>query len=1022
MQNIFNSEQRQNLLDAIQHLHHLLPGQSPIHDFVHHNTLHGFQHLPFEVAVSEFEALTGISAYLPLEVYRKMYAQSRIESADLDWALKQIRAESDMPVKLAVHRFASSDIEKAIMLSDCRPLTVAALNWRKQRMSEHESMLWEMLCAKLETELPQNEGCNQVISIDNFFEQVGNNHTLRGFLSALTGEDILEEIRPLLIRSCMAVLDEGMAPWNLPDWQTLGWYPTWKLYFRSESFSLFEDQDDFDGFWQGLPEQPLDAIIYALNSFAIPEARWSAYLQRLALELPGWSGMINWRQHHPEYLKDELTPSLVDYLAIRLILDRFYMTDFCRRHFLPSARFDRLITYFKQHEAEFLIRHSLHQYELPEAWVSEAQQLLKNPSRFRQQQVGLALKIRQWQQQNMLAMQPHVTAWPVFVLCQQLDFSLHDMEMLDGASCRFIVKRIQEFSLNQQSWLWLNAYEHHYREQLLNTLHANHQRGRWSDRHQQKPDAQIIFCMDDREEGFRRHLEEHNPFLETLGAAGFFGMAMHYQGVDDAKTVSLCPVVVTPAHVIKERPKRDQDYVRHHSRLILKNKLTALIFHGLRANPLLSFVVMPVIAPFTLLSMCLRGVLPGLWANLQASFAQYLIPAIETYLQVEAENPQQEASPELPRQGFNDQEQAERLIAFFKNTGLSYGFAKWVVLMGHGSSSLNNPHLAAYDCGACSGRHGGPNARAFAVIANRSEIRQILAERGVVIPDETWFVGAEHNTGNEAISFYDLETLSAAQKAEFAEIQKQLEHAQRQSAHERCRRLASAPRMPSLRRALRHFYSRSHDYSQARPELGHATNAAAFIGRRSQTQGAFFDRRLFLISYDPTQDADGTILEGILLAVGPVGAGINLEYYFSTVNNEGFGCGSKVTHNLTGFFAVMDGASSDLRTGLPKQMIEIHEAMRLQIVVEAKTEILAAIYARQPSLQELIGGGWVHLSCKDPETGEIYVFNRKQGFEIWQASEQLMDIKYSSFDCYRGSDQALAPVLIRQPIVPGVQL
>jgi uncharacterized protein YbcC (UPF0753/DUF2309 family) len=106
------------------------------------------------------------------------------------------------------------------------------------------------------------------------------------------------------------------------------------------------------------------------------------------------------------------------------------------------------------------------------------------------------------------------------------------------------------------------------------------------------------------------------------------------------------------------------------------------------------------------------------------------------------------------------------------------------------------------------------------------------------------------------------------------------------------------------------------------------------------SRGAFFDRRVFLISYDPLPDVDGRVLEATLLAAGPVGAGINLEYYFSTVNNEGFGCGSKVMHNLAGLFGVMQGASSDLRTGLPLQMVEIHEPMRLLVIVEQTLEIV----------------------------------------------------------------------------------
>ncbi|MEZ5600503.1 MAG: putative inorganic carbon transporter subunit DabA [Candidatus Competibacteraceae bacterium] len=83
------------------------------------------------------------------------------------------------------------------------------------------------------------------------------------------------------------------------------------------------------------------------------------------------------------------------------------------------------------------------------------------------------------------------------------------------------------------------------------------------------------------------------------------------------------------------------------------------------------------------------------------------------------------------------------------------------------------------------------------------------------------------------------------------------------------------------------------------------------------------------------------MLEGILLAVGPVGAGINLELLHWPVRGDG-------------------GSQQRSGTGLPRQMIEIHEPLRLQIVVEASTEVLTAIYQRQPSLRELIGGDWVH--------------------------------------------------------------
>jgi uncharacterized protein YbcC (UPF0753/DUF2309 family) len=426
-------------------------------------------------------------------------------------------------------------------------------------------------------------------------------------------------------------------------------------------------------------------------------------------------------------------------------------------------------------------------------------------------------------------------------------------------------------------------------------------------------------------------------------------------------------------------------------------------------------------APFALFGLLFRTLAPARFATLSGNLVGAFdrpVPGALT-LTADAAEAARTASADAPRVGFTELEQVERVSGFLRAIGLTTGFAPLVVIVGHGSNSPNNPHLAAYDCGACSGRHGGANARVFAALANRPEVRTQLAARGIVIADSTWFVGAEHNTCDESVDWYDLDALPQTHRQALADLRRDTAEALRLHAVERCRRFASAPRSPSPESGQQHLANRRHDIAQSRPELGHATIAAAFIGRRAMSRGAFFDRRTFLISYDPAQDADGRILETILLTAGPVGAGISLEYYFSTVDNEGFGCGTKVMHNVSGLLGVMEGANSDLRTGLPQQMIEIHEAMRLLVVVEQTTEVLSALYQRQPALQELIGNGWIVLAAKHPESGEIQLFDTAQGWQVWRenggGAGRMAEVE-RSLDWFSGHSEPLPPALLRRPL------
>ncbi|HEX8435984.1 putative inorganic carbon transporter subunit DabA, partial [Archangium sp.] len=106
-----------------------------------------------------------------------------------------------------------------------------------------------------------------------------------------------------------------------------------------------------------------------------------------------------------------------------------------------------------------------------------------------------------------------------------------------------------------------------------------------------------------------------------------------------------------------------------------------------------------------------------------------------------------------------------------------------------------------------------------------------------------------------------------------------------------------------------------------------------------------------------------------------------------------------------------DGVESDLRTGLPRQMIEIHEPVRLLIVVEASVALLSAIYARQPMLRELIGNEWVQLVSLDPTTGQQQRFTPR-GFQPLTPPSAPLPVVASSPEWYRGQRDFLPPALI----------
>lgn len=1085
---------RSQLQALVHHLEHVLPAQAPIKDFVHHNTLHGYQHLHFTEALQQARELTGAAGYLPASQFRGLYAEGRINQGDLEAALReQLGEEVDAPLlTVADERISKGEAYRTVLLHPLPHFSRSQLRWQVEEMgalsrfqtevsepararllaSADEATavgdLWsaclealglehallhpeelldpssaqvEALVARLAKEmgLPAEVVAEEGVAsrvlrkeslelLDMLLARLGGEWTLRRLLLVLSGEDLFDELRPLLIRHLGSYLDQGLAAWHNPE-RRHGFFAAWRQSAERDLSWVFQDLPEWRQHLERLPDDPMEVVMSEMRLLGLPEEQWTGYLERLCLELPGWSGMALWRSGHPNYPgANGVVLDMMDYLAVYLVLERLFAQRICRLNWRIEASLSGIRWHFRHQPAELLVRHALFEGKLPEYLISFAERLVREAGKG---EAGshdddwqmVAQLIWSWRQtpaaDRRAGRGVADTAWPLFCLAQLLGIPGKDLRQAGEAGAEALLACIDRFDDGQAGFIWLLAYERHYREQIFAALTANHGRGTWAER-RELPEAQLVFCMDDREEGFRRHLEEINPRLETLGAAAHFGVFQNWYGIDDAAPTVLCPVVARPAHDVREVPLPGAEPLleRHRRLQSTRLKWRERLHQDTRRGFFSAVALTVAAAPMTLLALAAKTLLPASVGKLGVRLREGHDKVVPTRLQYVAANDSAASTPDNPRSGFTDAEQADRVGNFLRNIGLIDGFAPLVVIAGHGSDSLNNPHMAAYDCGACSGRHSGPNARLFAAMANRPAVRALLAERGIVIPEATYFLGSEHNTCDDVVTWYDEDIVPEALQPALHTLQRQVQDASVAHAQERCRRLASAPLSISRTAAWRHVHNRRWDYGQPRPELGHATNAWALIGRRSVTRGAFLDRRAFLISYDPTRDPDGKVLEGLLLANGPVGAGINLEYYFSTVDNERYGCGTKAVHNVVGFFGVMEGTSSDLRTGLPRQMIEIHEAMRLLVVVEQKIELITEIYKRQPPLQELVGGGWLLVAAKDPDSPALHFFDPALGWIPWQGSGESVPTVQRSYDWFRGHREPLAPALLTLPLAP----
>ncbi|MCA9063622.1 MAG: DUF2309 domain-containing protein [Planctomycetaceae bacterium] len=1009
-------ESRDPVEDWIHDAAHLLPSQGPITVFVHHNTLHAFEEAGFYDGVLEGRRVFGCEPFLDEQSYRQKLSDGRIRIADLEAVLlDDLQENADgliatlgtrFSLRLAMlrHPFHSQtdaelrwllaetdlltrfrpEVDSAVsnrLLHDTRTwlqkkceddlISELALSTETQRMLDCRSMerwdedRWEQITLALLWDITRDR-VGRLNPADYAPEQTDAEPDVRHHrnnLLQLTGEDPDELVHDVLIRFCSTFLDQGFASWKLPERNAGMFHSFLRLYATPWSAPT--------RWLSGLQQEcqrllnaeisPAASVRESLEQLGVPRATQAEFVKASLLSLRGWAGMIWQMETAAEWAPHPAASgSLTEFLAIRLILDRLALSWLDERENGGTG-------------------------DLPELWNRELPQ----------------------QHCEEEAAGPDHLAFDIFQLAQFRGWEPAALLQLNTEQWKLLAREVRAFQELQRQRIYHMAFERRYRNQALDAVaaHCAHRNARTAElsRHRPsrltaRPAFQLVTCIDDREESLRRHVEEIDPPGETFGVAGFFGVAMYYRGAGDAHYTPLCPVNIKPVHFVNEEPlyslelasrrraeaRRRLGRARHHAhvgtRTFLGGLLTGL-FGSLAAFPLVA-----------------RILFPRTTARIRSLFGHIVSPPAT---QLRIERIADEPGRRYDELGYSLDEMAAIVEGTLRAMGLTGNWSRVIAFCGHGSSSVNNPHESAYNCGACSGSRGGPNARAFAQMANDFRVRDRLAAHGLKLPEDTFFIGGYHNTCNDSVQFYDLERLPPTHRPDFERMVAAINEARLRNAHERCRRFESAELQISPADALKHVETRSEDLSQVRPEYNHATNSLCFVGRREWSRGLFLDRRAFLASYDPSQDdGDSSVLAGILSAVIPVCAGISLEYYFSTVDTEGYGCGSKLPHNITSLLGVMTGAASDLRPGLSAQMVEIHEPLRILFVVETTAEAMQRIIDANPTIARLVLGEWVQLAVLNADTSQIQLFHNGEFRPYEPESNHLPEVTASA-DWYR---------------------
>ena len=940
-------------LDAIKNT---VPHYWPIGSFIHHNPLKGFEDMKFKDALEKAKKIYGGRVYMEPSYYLKFYKEGKISHSILEDNLKEI-LEID---GLAEHY----DLAMRCLL-EVNP------EWNRYRSaaSTKEHPIDEDLLSYLDDEFSYHNK-------KKWLTKLTKHMTLYEINDVLFNRDDKEVIEKSVIEYISRFLDEEQTTVSMSN-RELGMFETFKLY------------EDFD--------YPYDAEAFveeALEKLNVKNKE--RYLLTHVLKLHGWAGFIKYRSEDPDYFSQQQYPSsMIDYIAIRLYYELAYL-----KH-RKINNFRLLDEYIEKNGAYTILKIVKSKNKLPGKFIDAMEEaddydtILENYTQYELQLDAKQVHLSKDQLNNI------------------------NIPLLDLA-------KIMEVLREEEGYIWLKSLEDTYIQSFVDEIDVSEKKN------EKRPLASASFCLDVRSEVMRRSVEKSGSY-QTFGIGGFLGFPIAFVEFDKAHELFLCPAVVKPGNIVFEVPTESHEQYNAKKG---RAKTTKKVLSDLKNNPYTPYIMVEAIgwifginlfgktfAPtktnkffknfkaekpkttYTLDKLSAEEIelyvnklhthiISGMLVNNSKkkylpediqSIRDYLILGKEFSLVIEEELIQKlkddyKITPEdyeyqknkLAQVGFTLEEKVKYLHNLLTMIGQVDNFAEFVIMSGHVSISDNNPFESALDCGACGGASSLPNNRAICMIANDPAVRKALVDKGISIPDDVKFMPSLHVTSTDEMKFYDTDILNEDEMKRFIKVMIDFNQASKMSRRERADSLPYTDSSEDI-------YVKSMDWSEPRPEWGLAGNMGVFAGPRDSIKHMKFRNRLFMHSYDSSLDnEEADILTRIFDGPLVVGEWINLEHYFSTVDNSIYGAGSKVYHNIVSKVGVFNGNYSDLKIGLPTQSVHsegeaYHEPVRLLTYMEASLEKVGKAVERSVA-KEFILNEWIRPVIIDKEAKKVYSY------------------------------------------------